>query len=195
MKLIKHLLFMIFLSLFSFNLYSQEITEEWKLKQQIGIWFGAVTPFPGSQLSDVLNTYLGGGLFYRVNLPFETLKTEVCSSYSYYDSDKTEGLHAIPMYAALSYMLPLELPVSFQAKSGLGAVYLKNNPENNSNTHPMWFSGLEMSFPAGKYVNIGLRADYYFVYEKYLKPPEENPNMKIINGHFFNLGLMVNFNI
>lgn len=175
-------------------LYANEIEED-KIKQQAGIWFGPVTPFPGSEISDYLNTYLGGGLFYRIALPSNTWMTEVGISYSYYQSDTTAALDSVPFYTAIVYKLPFELPVDINAKAGLGGNFLMVYPEEKYNTFPLFFSGFEMSFPAGKWVNIGLRADYYFVYEKYLDPPEDAVNYKKINGHFFNLGLMVNVNI
>lgn len=173
---------------------AEEISEE-QIKQQVGIWFGPVTPLPGTEISDFLDTYLGGGGFYRIALPSNELMTELGVSYSYYTSDTTAALASTPLYAALAYKLPFNLPVEFHAKAGVCANILKVYPEKKYNTLPAFLGALEMSFPAGKWVNIGLRSDYYFVYEKYLDPPGDAVNYKMINGHFFNLGLMVNINL
>lgn len=169
--------------------------ESWKFQPQIGIWFGPVTPFPGTALSDKLNTNLGGGMFFRFNIPNNRLRSEIGISYSYYNSDNTTGLEAVPIYGALAYRLPLNLPIAMQVKGGAGSTYVFNDPERHYNWLPTAIVGYELSFPAGKWVNIGLRADYYFLYEQFIKPPADNPNLKIINGHLLNFGLMVNFNL
>ncbi|MCX7633099.1 MAG: hypothetical protein N2Z22_07195, partial [Turneriella sp.] len=116
-------------------------------------------------------------------------------SYSYYTSPTIARLHSIPVYGALSYILPIHLPLTFQAKGGFGSNFLRNYPEGSRNWLPLGYLGFEASFPAGKVVNIGLRIDYYFVYEQHLRPPPNNPNYRLYNGHFLNFGLMVNFNL
>ena len=176
-------------------LHAQVETEGWHFRPQLGLWFGPVTPVPGSKLAEVLNTSLGGGMFFRGNLPTNTFRTELGFSYSYYTSNSPARLHTIPVYGAFVYTLPFNLPLSFFIKAGGGSMFLRNAPEGRRNWHPIGFAGFEMSFPAGKYINIGLRADYFFVYEKYLSPPANNPNYVIYNGHFLNFGLMVNFNL
>lgn len=175
--------------------YSQVETEAWRFKPQIGIWFGPVTPVPGSKLAEVLTTSLGGGMFLRGNLPSNTLRTEIGASYSYYTSRTVARLHSIPVYGALVYTLPINLPLQFHIKGGAGGNFLRNYPEGARNWLPFGYAGFETSFPAGRLVNIGVRADYYFVYEKHLSPPANNPDYQIYNGHFFNFGLMVNFNL
>lgn len=181
--------------MFSMPAFAQFESETWRLKPQIGLWFGPVTPFPGSAIAETLKTNLGGGMFFRMNLPSNTWRTELGFSYSNYGSDGPESLDSVPAYLAVAYTIPVDLPLKFQAKLGGGANWVQNHPELKHNTHPALFAGTEISFPAGKWVNIGLRTDYYFVYEKHIDPPAENPNMKIINGHFLNFGLMVNFNL
>ena len=152
-------------------------------------------PFPGSALSEKLLTSLGGGIFFRLNLPANEFQTEIGTSLSYYESDINERLLSVPNYAAISYLLPIDSPLLFQIKLGTGVNYLRNIPERNENTLPLVFSGIEMSFPAGKVVNIGIRVDYYFVIESFLKATKEDPNFKIYNGHFINFGLMLHFNL
>jgi len=48
--------------------------------------------------------------------------------------------------------------------------------------------GFELSFPAGKWINIGLRIDYLFIYEEYQKGARKN-------GHIINTGLTLYLNI
>ncbi|HRP69810.1 MAG TPA: hypothetical protein PLY93_09800 [Turneriella sp.] len=176
-------------------LHAQVETETWRFKPQIGLWFGPVTPVPGTAIADVLITSLGGGIFFRGNLPTNTLRTEIGVSYGYYTSRSTARLHSLPVYGALVYTLPINLPLSFFVKGGLGSNYLKNAIEGSQNWLPTGYLGFETSFPAGKLVNIGVRADYYYVYEKHLSAPANNPNYEVHNGHFLNFGLMVNFNL
>ncbi|MBS0617316.1 MAG: hypothetical protein JSR44_03965 [Spirochaetes bacterium] len=175
--------------------HAQVESESWSLKTQLGIWFGPVTPVPGSALSNVLSTSLGGGMFMRVNIPTNWLRFEVGGSYSYYTAKTLLRLHSIPVYGALSYTLPINLPLSFQIKAGAGGNFLRNWPDGSRNWLPLGYGGFEASFPAGRLINIGVRADYYFVYEKWLSAPANYPGYVVYNGNFFNFGLMVNFNL
>ncbi|MCB1146274.1 MAG: hypothetical protein KDK41_06655 [Leptospiraceae bacterium] len=177
-------------------LFSEDIEGDgWRFKSQFGLWFGPVTPVPGSALSNVLSTNIGGGTFIRMNIPSDDWLFETGLSYSYYTSNGPARLHAVPVYGAMNYRLPINLPLTFFAKAGAGATYVSAVPEDKENWHPTALLGLETSFPAGKWVNIGVRLDYYFVYEDYLTPPANVPNYQIANGHLFNFGLMVNFNV
>ena len=190
--------------LFHLNLFllfpSILFTEEYelgepKLKSQLGIWFGPATPFPGTQLTEAINTNIGGGLFFRVNFPTNEFRLELGSSISYYTSAQNESLISVPTYGAISYTLPIELALKMQVKLGAGANYFYNTPEGSENTHPSLYIGYELSFPAGKIVNIGLRIDYTLAFESRLNPPGENPNFQVYDGHFINFGLMLNFNL
>ena len=171
------------------------LEEHWHLKMQIGGWFGPVTPFPGTRLSDELNTNLGGGTFFRFNIPTEELRLELGLAYTYYDSSGPQGLHASPYYGSLDYMLPLELPISFQLKLGGGGIFLKNLPEEKEGHLPIVLAGLEASFPAGKFINIGVIMHYNMVIEQHLSAPEGSVNYELTNGHLLNFGLMINGNI
>ncbi len=178
------------------GLFAQYEGEGWRIKPQIGLWFGPVAPMPGSALSEVVGTNLGGGLFFRLNLPNDAWRTELGISYSVYTSKGPEQLQSIPAYLAVAYTLPVNLPLTFQIKAGGGANYLQNKPETKHNTHPAFFHGWEISFPAGKWVNIGLRTDYFFVFEQHVNKPANSPDdFQLINGHLLNFGLMVNFNL
>jgi hypothetical protein len=176
-------------------LFAQVETDQWRFRPQIGLWFGPVTPVPNTRIADVLTTSLGGGLFFRGNLPSNTLRTEIGFSYSYYTSRTVARLHSIPVYGALVYTLPINLPLSFYVKAGAGGNFLRNYPEGSKNWLPAGYLGFETSFPAGRLINIGVRADYFFVYEQHLSPPPNNPNYELHNAHFLNFGLMVNFNL
>lgn len=188
-------------SVFGFFIVSQTIfgqfeeVETWRFRPQIGLWFGPVTPFPGSALAQVLNTNLGGGIFFRMNIPSDTWRFEMGSSYSYYDSSYQAALVTVPVYGAVNYLIPLELPLTFYAKFGSGGMYVYNKPNKRENWHPLFLLGFESSFPAGKWVNIGIRIDYFFVYEKYLSPPPGFPGYQVVNAHLLKFGLMVNFNL
>ena len=186
-----------FLFLFlSSGLRAQFELDELKINPQLGLWFGPVLPFPNTALSEVLVTNLGGGLFSRINLPSKTFRTEIGTSLSYYRSNATEALLSIPNYVAISYSMPIDSPLLLQGKIGVGSNYLRSLPEKNHNWLPAFFLGFEMSFPAGRVVNIGLRIDYYFVIETIgNQAPSENPNFALHNGHFINIGLMLNFNL
>lgn len=191
----RSILLLLALTLTSKSVFAQVETEQWRFKPQIGIWFGPVTPVPGTKISDVLTTSLGGGMFFRGNLPSNTLRTEIGFSYSYYTSRTVARLHSIPVYGALVYTLPINLPLSFHVKAGAGGNFLRNYPEGAKNWLPAGYLGFETSFPAGRLINIGVRADYFLVYEQHLSPPANNPNYQLYNAHFLNFGLMVNFNL
>lgn len=170
--------------------------EGWRFKPQIGIWFGPVTPMPTTRISEVITTSLGGGLFFRMNIPSNTWRIEVGTSYSYYTSRSVARLHSIPVYGAISYLIPINLPLAFQVKAGAGSNFLRSIPEGGYNWLPLGYLGFETSFPAGRLINIGVRADYFFVYERHLSPPSSAGSAyETYNAQFFNFGLMVNFNL
>lgn len=170
-------------------------SDTWRLKSQIGLWFGPVTPIPGSALSNVLDTNIGGGIFFRANIPTNDWLLEVGGSYSYYNSKTAALLHMAPVYGAMNYRLPINLPITIFAKLGAGGAYVKSMPDDKENWHPGALAALEGSFPAGKWVNIGIRLDYWFLYEKHVKPPPNISNYTVVNAHLLNFGLMVNFNL
>ncbi|MCE9499467.1 MAG: hypothetical protein K8R21_03045 [Leptospira sp.] len=176
-------------------------------KPELGFWVGASNPFPGSQTASVVNTTLGFGMFMRFNWPFNIFLTELGGSYSNYLSSSERGLTVMPLYAALAYKLPFDLPVSFFIKAGGGAAYVIARPANVQGWDPLGYAGVEISFVAGRKVRIGLRLDYNQIFEtQKSKPPEtqylysspnsdsriSNPNYyNLVNGQFFHFGLMV----
>ncbi|TGJ99672.1 hypothetical protein EHO59_17710 [Leptospira semungkisensis] len=175
-------------------------------KPELGFWIGASNPFPGSAAQEVLNTTLGGGLFFRVPWPW-LFYLEFGSSYSNYLSRSERALTTIPVYGALVYKIPIELPISFMAKAGMGEAYVVARPANTSRWDHMMYAGFEASFIAGKKIRIGVRVDYNKIYESDLnapagtKYPYVGPTVesrlndpyyyKTVNTEFFHFGLMV----
>ena len=193
-KQIKNIYFIlvcVFIYFSNSPIFAQFELEEKKIIPQIGLWFGPVTPIPGTQLSTVYKTSLGGGLFFRINFPNDTWRIEAGSSFSYYTSLQTPRLLTVPNYLAISFFIPIEFPLKFQLKVGGGATYFQNRPQYHSNTHGTFYSGFEIYFPAGKYVNVGLRIDYYLAIEEYIK----NAKVPLYNAHLLNIGLSLSFNI
>ncbi len=176
------------------------------LKHELGFWIGASNPVPGTALDQVLDSNLGGGLFYRFSWPW-VFYTEFGTSYSNYFSRTTESATVIPMYMALSY--PIQLPIRMQVflKAGGGTTYVLVRPSNLHGWEPLGFLGTEFSILAGKRFRIGLRLDYNLVYESHLRDPQSqvyalgttDPRYqrtayyKKRNGHFFHFGLMTSF--
>ncbi len=156
------------------------------LRPQIGIWYGVVTPVYTTW--NEVDTNLGGGAFFRYNTLWSPLKIGVEVSYQNHKSDGINELMLVPTYGNLIYKIPFNFPVNVQLKAGAGVCYARMKPMGISQRDPLFVTGLEFSFPAGKTINIGLRVDYLLLYEKHLEDAE-------YNGHFVNCGLSVYFNI
>ncbi|TGJ98222.1 hypothetical protein EHQ53_00360 [Leptospira langatensis] len=175
-------------------------------KPELGFWIGASNPFPGSAAQQVLDTTLGGGLFFRVPWPW-LFYLEFGSSYSNYLSRSERALTTIPVYGALCYKIPIELPIAFMLKAGMGETYVVARPANTSRWDHTMYAGFEASFIAGKKLRIGIRVDYNKIYESDLnaptatKYPYVGPTVesrlndpyyyKTVNTEFFHFGLMV----
>lgn len=177
---------------------------------ELGFWLGAANPFPGSETSRKLDSSLGLGFFGRVQWPF-TLYTEFGAGFANYLSKTERGLTTVPVYGALGYKLPFELPVSFFVKAGGGASYVVARPSNTAKWNPLAVLGFEVSFVAGRKVRIGLRTDYHRILETIgNRPPDEtrrlylspidrdyrlsNPNYyRLKDVEFFYFSLMVSF--
>ena len=181
-----------------------------RAKPEVGFWIGASNPRPGSETARVLDTTLGFGLFTRFQWPY-VFYTEIGGGFSNYLSQTERGLLTIPVYSALCYKLPFELPVSIFIKAGGGAAYVIARPANTGRWDPMSVIGSEVSFVAGTKVRIGLRVDFHTIYETfwvdkdpatqypYTSPFDRDyrlsqPNQyQLKNGEFFNFALMVSF--
>ena len=194
------------LCLFPSILFSQSENR----KSEFGLWLGASNPFPGTDTASALDTTLGLGLFARFQWNHPSWYTELGTGVSNYLSKTERGLTSIPLYAALNYKLPFDLPVSIFFKAGGGAAYVIARPSNTAKINPLGVIGTEASFVAGKKVRIGLRIDYHHIFETiqpqtpeqtkyfYSSPYEDsrlqNPNYyKVKDGQFFHFGLMVSF--
>lgn len=176
----------LFVLIFCADLSAAGSRKKYFEKPQIGVWFGPIAPI--FETNQYLDPNLGGGGFVRFNLPYNPLKIGLETSYQYYDSQGVDEMRLIPVYGNLLWLLPIDLPIRFQLKAGGGLCKVKMQPDDINQWDPMFMTGLEVSFPAGKLANIALRLDYLCIYEDYL----DNGNK---NGHFFNAGISLYFNL
>lgn len=155
-------------------------------RPQIGAWFGPITPL--GPLAKKVETNLGYGAFARYTFPWPFLKIGIDSSYQKYKSKGVNELQFVPLYGNLLLQIPVDFPVRFQFKGGAGAAYLNLKPDRVDQWDPIFMAGFEASFPAGRIVNIGLRIDYIYIYEGYIKGSKNG-------GHILNTGIQLYFNI
>ncbi len=155
-------------------------------KPQVGAWFGPVTPL--GETGKRVETNLGGGGFARFTFPWPFLKIGVDASYQKFKSKGVNELQFVPVYGNLLFQIPVDFPVRFQFKGGAGAGWLSVKPDNKTQWDPIFMAGFEVSFPAGRIVNIGLRIDYIYIYEGYIKGSKNG-------GHILNTGIQLYFNI
>lgn len=168
-------------------LFSIESRRDYFLKPQIGLWFGPVTPIGST--GKALDANLGGGIFFRYNLPWRYFKVGFDAGYEFFkQNDGVNKMHFMPFYGNVLFLLPIPIPLKFQLKAGAGAGWLHIQPDKKNRWDPIFVFGGEVSFPAGRFVNIGLRTDYIFIYEQYLKGA-------VYNGHVLNIGIAVYFNL
>ncbi len=166
--------------------YAIRTRTDYFLKPQVGMWFGPITPVY-TTAKDV-DTDIGTGIFLRYNTPLNPVKIGFDSSYQNYGSKGVDGVLLIPVYGSFLYLLPFNLPVKLQLKAGAGNCYVSIKPDKSSQWDPLFHGGIEMSFPAGRIANIGLRIDYLLIYEGYADKAKKN-------GHFVNAGFTLYFNI
>ncbi len=158
-------------------------------KLQIGGWFGPITPL--AETGKKVDTALGGGVFVRVPFPWwRYLKFGVDTSYQQFKTStkSVNEIYFVPLYGNILFQLPIDFAVRFQFKAGMGGGYLYLKPDKSEQWDLIFMAGFEVSFPAGRLVNIGLRIDYLNIYEKYLKDAK-------YNGHVLNIGITVYFNL
>jgi hypothetical protein len=156
-------------------------------RPQIGGWFGIVTPL--ASLTKKVDSSLGGGVFVRFTFPWQYLKFGVDASYQKFKQKGDNGLQFVPIYGNLLFQLPFDFPVRFQLKGGAGLGYVYILPDKIGQWEPVFVGGFEVSFPAGRVVNIGLRIDYIYIYEGYIKSARGG------GGHIINSGIQLYFNI
>ena len=188
MKINKVFLFIVIgvIIFLSVDAFARKKRKEYFTRPQVGAWFGPITPL--GKTAELVETALGGGVFARINTPYRFIKIGLDASYQKYESKGVNELTFVPAYFSLIYLLPIDLPVRFQLKGGLGVGYLYLLPDKKDQWDPVFTVGLEISFPAGRIVNIGLRMDYIYIFERYKKNSESE-------GHILNIGVMVYFNI
>jgi hypothetical protein len=156
-------------------------------RPQIGGWFGPISPL--AETAKRVETGLGGGIFFRLTMPWwEYLKFGVDSSYQRFKSKGVNELTFVPICGNILLQLPIDFAVRFQFKGGAGVGYIYIKPDELDQWDPVFFAGFEVSFPAGRIVNIGLRIDYYHIYEGYIKGSRNG-------GHILNTGISLYFNI
>ncbi len=168
------------------DVFAQRKKADYFLKPQAGIWFGPVTPVFST--ADDVDTALWAGGFVRFNVMSLPLKVGFDSSYEHFKSEGVKELTVIPVYGNLLWRLPFDMPIAFQLKAGAGSAKVTIKPENQSQWDPLGMLGFELSFPAGKWINIGLRIDYLFIYEEHIEGARKN-------GHIINTGLTLYLNI
>ena len=167
-------------------LLARRKSQDFFLKPQAGVWFGPITPVYTT--SEDVETRLGGGVFARYNLPWAPLKLGVDASYQHFKSQGVKELTLWPVYGNLLFRLPINLPLAFQFKLGAGGSSVEIQPEDQRQWDPLFMVGVEGSFPAGKWVNIGLRIDYLLIYEKHIEGAQRN-------GNIVNTGITLYLNI
>jgi len=166
--------------------FSEIARKKYFTKPQIGLWGGPITPILST--GDHVDTDLGGGAFFRYNLPFDLFKVGIDSSYQSFSSKGVDKLRLVPVYMNLLYLLPFDLPVKIQLKGGGGLCHVDMEPDNINQWDPMYMAGAEVSFPAGKVANIALRIDYICLYEQYMQGAKKN-------GYIINAGISLYFNL
>jgi hypothetical protein len=174
------------LLLCSANAYAYQERKDYFSKPQIGAWFGPITPL--GETGKLVETNLGFGAFVRFTFPWQYLKIGVDSSYQKFKSKGVNELQLVPVYGNLLFQIPVDFPVRFQFKGGAGATYIYVKPDKIGQWDPIFTAGFELSFPAGRLVNIGLRIDYIYIYEGYIKSSKSG-------GHILNTGIQLYFNI
>ena len=171
--------------LISSSAFALRSRKDYFLNPQVGLWFGPITPVYHTR--DDVDTDLGIGLFFRHNFFWKPLKIGLDASYQPYESKGINELTLIPVYGNFLYLLPLDLPVRFQLKAGSGGCYVKAMPDDHSQWDPLFMTGVEISFPAGRIVNIALRIDYLYIFEGYIDGAD-------YGGHVINTGISIYFN-
>ena len=181
----------IIITLFAINAHAAKSRKDYFFKPQLGGWFGPITPLGST--ADLVETNLSGGIFARVNLPksnfiLRYFKLGVDTSYQRYMSRGVNDIHFVPFYGSIIGLLPIDIPVNIQLKWGAGAGYFYVRPDRIEQWDPIIATGLEVSFPAGRLVNIGLRLDYIYVDEQYVVNDADG-------AHFLNIGISLYFNL
>lgn len=171
------------------NSFAYSSRKKYFSRPQVGIWYGPITPMWETSTEEEVDTTLGGGVFFRYNLPSPYWKVGLEASYQPYESEDTiNEINLIPVYGNILFLLPFRMPLRIQLKAGAGACRVHVEPDDQRQWDPLFTTGVEVSFPAGKMLNVALRLDYLLVYEEHIDGADRN-------GHFFNAGISLYFNI
>lgn len=196
----RSILFSLFIFVFLF-LSQNQVRAEFTYRPAIGLWFGPTAPLAST--ADSVDGYLGGGIFHRGNLPLQNFFYNFDISYLHFTSNLENRIHMFPFVGSLMYRPTFDLPVNFLFKAGLGMNYVSIKPERVHGWDPVALLGTEFYFPAGKIIRIGLRIDFLWTIERYIKGYErqvyEDGEYKTVSGAHrdgftLNLGLSVYFN-
>ncbi len=151
-------------------------------KHEVALTLSTYAPVPSTALERLLRPGLGAGLFYRTNWP-DIFFTEVVMAWTYMDSRQTQSLLIAPLFGALGYRLPFESRLDIFAKLGLGSSYVEVRPANVHGWLPLFMSGAELSILAARFLRVGVRLDYFLLYEQHLKKPKEQQHSPPVSGH------------
>ena len=168
------------------ELYASQERKDYFSRPQIGGWGGIISP--AGEIANRVDTAIGGGIFARLTFPYQYLKFGIDVSYQKFKQKGVNELQFVPVFGNLLFQIPIEFPVRFQFKAGGGMGYIHVKPDNVGQWDPIFMGGFEVSFPAGRMVNIGLRIDYIYIYEGYIKGSKAG-------GHVINAGIQLYFNI
>lgn len=154
---------------------------------QAGVWFGPIAPLG---ITDTfVDSNLGGGAYFRYQTPWDILKIGIDASYQEYKSTGINSLQLVPIRIEALFYLPFpKLPINLQVKVGSGISYVHVMPRDIHTADPLFVAGLEISFPAGRVVNIGARIEYMYLLEAHVKPGAPG-------GHFLNAAISIYFNL
>ncbi|MDA3898996.1 MAG: hypothetical protein PF637_00600 [Spirochaetes bacterium] len=168
------------------SVYGQRVRGDYFNRPQAGIWFGPAAPL--FETAEEVDSALSGGAYAKVSTFYRPVKIGLDLSYQHHKSASLTSVKMVPVYSSLQYRLPIKTPINFVLKAGGGVTRIWMEPDMVSQWDPTFMGGFEISFPLGKWINVGLRTDYLMLYEKHLEGAD-------INGHFFNVGLSLFFNL
>ncbi|MBN2434734.1 MAG: hypothetical protein JXK07_05635 [Spirochaetes bacterium] len=182
----KRIAIIILLILTAQDLFAQRIRGDYFNRPQVGLWFGPAAPL--FEVSEEVDSALAGGAYAKVSTFYNPVKIGLDLSYQHHLSASLTSIKMVPIYSTLQYRLPFNTPINFVVKGGGGATRIWFEPDMVSQWDLTFVGGFEVSFPLGRWINVGMRTDYLMLYEKHLEGSD-------LNGHFFNVGLSLFFNL
>ena len=191
----------------NWNLLAQEKVS--KRKSELGFSLDVSGPAPNSEWEKLLQPNIGLSAYYRFRWPYN-LYNELGLNWFFLESQESQKVFLIPIHLLIGYRLPLESRLDVIFKGGLGTSYVEVRPANKHGWDPFAILGVETSILASRFFRIGVRLDYFYIYEKHLEVPEDNQNSPEVpeyvdarfrekqnfqkkNGHFLRFGIIVGF--